>query len=161
MRITTDCVVSIAYVLTDTKGQVLDMSSAENPMRYMHGHENIIRGLEKNLEGLKIGDHREIDVQPQDAYGLRDGEPQAVPRSIFPPGTEFKVGAGMMAKSEDGKPFPLWIVKMDEEHVYVDGNHPLAGQTLHFSVDVLAIRPATQDELKDGVPHDGCDACRP
>ncbi|MFA5625388.1 MAG: peptidylprolyl isomerase [Bradymonadales bacterium] len=155
-----DFVVSIVYVLTNSSGELLDLSTHEKPMRYMHGHGNIIRGLEKALEGKAIGDHLEVDVAPEDAYGLRDGEPQAVPKSIFPEGTEFKIGAGMMAKSEDGKPFPLWIVKMDEENVYVDGNHPLAGQTLHFSVDVVAMRAATEDELKDGVPHDGCEACR-
>lgn len=160
LNIANDMVVSIAYVLSNDEGEVLDMASRETPLRYMHGHANIVRGLENALTGLAVGDHKHVDVQPEDGYGLRDGEPQPVPKSIFPEGTEFKIGAGMMAKSEDGKPFPLWIVGIDEDHIYVDGNHPLAGKVLHFDVEVVAMRMGTQDELKDGYPHDGCDACR-
>ena len=156
-----DCVVSIVFVLSDDTGEVLDFASRDEPLRYLHGHGGILRGLENALEGAALDARLHVEVAPQDAYGPREGEPQAVPKSIFPEGTEFKIGAGMMAKSEDGKPFPLWIVAIDEESVYVDGNHPLAGKTLHFDVEVVAIRKATDDELKDGRVHDGCDACRP
>lgn len=156
-----DTVPSVIFVLSNDEGEVLDLATYDNPMRYLHGHDMILRGLEHALEGKKVHDHFHIDVPPEDGYGLRDGEPQAVPKSIFPEGTQFKIGAGMTAKSEDGKPFPLWIVSIDDENVYVDGNHPLAGQTLHFDVEVIAIRKATQDELKDGRVHDGCVLCRP
>lgn len=151
---------SVVFVLSNDAGEVLDLATRENPMRYLHGHDQILRGLEKALDGARIGDHFHVDVPPEEGYGLRDGEPQAVPKSIFPPGTQFRIGAGMTAKSDDGKPFPLWIVFIDDDHVYVDANHPLAGLTLHFDVEVVAIRKATQDELKDGRVHDGCNVCR-
>ena len=155
-----DTVPSIIFVLSDDKGEVLDLATRDNPMRYLHGHGAILRGLEKALDGRKTGERFHIDVPPEDGYGIREGEPQAVPKSLFPEGTMFRVGAGMTAKSEDGRPFPLWIVSIDDENVYVDGNHPLAGQTLHFDVEVVAVRKATQDELKDGRVHDGCSVCR-
>ena len=161
----TDCikdntVPSVIFVLSNDAGEVLDLATRENPMRYLHGHHAILTGLEKGLTNKKVGDQFHLDVPPEEAYGLREGEPQAVPKSIFPEGTQFKIGAGMTAKSEDGKPFPLWIVKIDDDNVYVDGNHPLAGQTLHFDVEVIGIRNATQDELSDGRVHNGCDVCR-
>lgn len=158
--IAVDTVPSVIFVLSNDAGEVLDLATHESPMRYLHGHGAILRGLEKALDGATVGKRFHVDVPPEDGYGLREGEPQAVPKSLFPEGTQFKVGAGMMAKSEDGKPFPLWIVSIDDENVYVDGNHPLAGQTLHFDVEVVSVRKATQDELKDGRVHDGCEVCR-
>lgn len=155
-----DTVPSVIFVLSNDAGEVLDLATRDAPMRYLHGHHAILTGLEKALDKKKVGEHFHVDVPPEDGYGLREGEPQAVPKSIFPEGTQFRIGAGMTAKSEDGKPFPLWIVRVDEENVYVDGNHPLAGETLHFDVEVLSIRKATQDELKDGRVHDGCSVCR-
>lgn len=160
-KVVKDTVPSVIFVLSNDAGEVLDLATRDNPMRYLHGHGQILKGLEKGLDGLGIGERIHLDVPPEEGYGEREGEPQAVPKSIFPEGTVFKVGAGMTAKSEDGKPFPLWIVSIDDDNVYVDGNHPLAGQTLHFDVEVLAIRKATQDELNDGRVHDGCNLCRP
>ena len=159
-KIEKDVVPSIIFVLSNDAGEVLDLATRENPMRYLHGHGQILPGLEKGLEGAAVGERKHLDVPPEEGYGLREGEPQAVPKSIFPEGTVFKIGAGMTAKSEDGKPFPLWIVRIDDDNVYVDGNHPLAGQTLHFDLEVLSMRKATQDELKDGRVHDGCNLCR-
>lgn len=158
--VTADTVPSVIFVLSNDAGEVVDLATRESPLRYLHGHHAILTGLEKALENKKIGERFHVDVQPEDAYGLREGEPQAVPKSIFPPGTIFKIGAGMTAKSEDGKPFPLWIVKIEEDTIYVDANHPLAGQTLHFDAEVIAVRKATQDELKDGRVHAGCEVCR-
>lgn len=155
-----DAVVSIAFVLSDDSGEVLDLATHDAPMRYMHGHNAILRGLEQALDGRKLNERFSAVVEAQDAYGLREGEPQAVPKSIFPDGTIFKAGAGMMAKSEDGKPFPLWIVSFDDDNVYVDGNHPHAGKRLHFDIEIIAIRNATADELNDGRVHDGCELCR-
>lgn len=156
-----DCVVSFIFVMYDDSGEVLDNASIANPIRYLHGHGGILKGLEKALEGKRVHEQFHCDVTPEDGYGLREGEPQAVPKSIFPEGTQFKIGAGMMAKSDDGKPFPLWIVRIDDENVYVDGNHPLAGKELHFDIQVTAIRRGTEDELKDGRAHNGCSLCRP
>ena len=158
--ITQDTVPSVIFVLSNDAGEVIDLATREAPLRYLHGHHAILVGLEKALDGKKIGERFHVDVCPEDAYGVKEGEPQAVPKSIFPEGTQFKIGAGMTAKSEDGKPFPLWIVKIEEDTIYVDANHPLAGQTLHFDAEVIAVRRATQDEIHDGRVHDGCNVCR-
>lgn len=155
-----DTVASLIFVMSDDAGEVLDLATRDNPMRYMHGHRQILPGLEKALDGKSVGDRFNVDVAPEDAYGLREGEPQAVPKSIFPEGTVFKIGAGMTAKSEDGKPFPLWIVDIGDEDIYVDANHPLAGKTLHFDVEIIDIRKATADELNDGRVHSGCNLCK-
>lgn len=155
-----DAVASVIFVMSDDAGEVLDLATRDNPMRYMHGHHQILPGLEKALEGRHTGERFHIDVPPEDGYGLREGEPQAVPKAIFPEGTVFRIGAGMTAKSEDGKPFPLWIVKIEEDTIFVDGNHPLAGKTLHFDVEVIDIRQATEDERRDGRVHNGCNVCR-
>lgn len=155
-----DTVASLIFVMSDDAGEVLDLATRDNPMRYMHGHRQILLGLEKALDGKSVGDRFHVDVAPEDAYGLREGEPQAVPKSIFPEGTVFKIGAGMTAKSEDGKPFPLWIVDIGDEDIYVDANHPLAGKTLHFDVEIIDIRKATADELNDGRVHSGCNLCK-
>ncbi len=154
-------VVSIAFVLRNAQGDILDKTLPEAPLRYLHGRENIVRGLEARLAGLCVGDHLETVVPPEEGYGLRDGEPQAVPRAAFPAEAMLQPGVGFVARSEDGKPFPLWIVAVDDETVMVDANHPLSGQSLHFSVDVVAVRDATADELQDGRPHSGCQACMP
>ena len=159
-KVALDTVPSVIFVLSNDEGEVLDLATHDAPMRYLHGHGAILHGLEKALEGKTVGERFHVDVPPEDGYGLREGEPQAVPKSIFPEGTVFKIGAGMTAKSEDGKPFPLWIVSIDDDNVYVDGNHPLAGKVLHFDAEVVAVRKATQDELKDGRVHDGCSVCR-
>lgn len=153
-------IVSIVFVLSDESGEVLDLATQDAPMRYMHGRNAILKGLERALDGRKVGERFHAVVEAQDAYGLREGEPQAVPKSIFPEGTIFKEGAGMMAKSADGTPFPLWIVRIEEDNVFVDGNHPHAGKRLHFDIEIVAIRCATADELSDGRAHDGCELCR-
>ena len=158
--VTKDTVPSVLLVMSNDEGEVLDIATRENPMRYLHGHGAILPGLERALEGAVVGKQFHVDVPPEDAYGPREGEPQAVPKTIFPEGTEFRIGAGMTAKSEDGKPFPLWIVAIDDDNIYVDGNHPLAGKTLHFDLQVIAVRKATQDEIRDGRAHDGCNLCR-
>lgn len=155
-----DTVPSIAFVMSDDQGVVLDMAPPENPMRYLHGSGTILRGLERALDGAPVGARLSLVLSPDDAYGPREGDPQAVPKSLFPPDTPFKVGACLTAKSDDGRPFPLWIVRIDDDQIYVDGNHPLAGKNLHFDVRVIAVRRATQDELRDGRVHQGCALCR-
>lgn len=155
-----DAVVSLIFVMSDDAGEVLDLATRDNPMRYMHGHRQILPGLESALSGKHVGCRFHVDVPPEEAYGLREGEPQAVPKSIFPEGTAFKIGAGMTAKSDDGKPFPLWIVAIGDDDIFVDANHPLAGKTLRFDVEIIDIRKATDDELNDGRVHSGCHLCK-
>lgn len=153
--------VSVDFTASDADGRVIDQTPPEEPLRFLFGAGNLLSGLERQLAGAKLGQRLRIAVPPEEAYGLRDGEPQAVPRDVFPADIELVVGYKFMARSDDGHPFPLWVTALEEKTVYVDANHPLAGQTLYFDVKVVAIRPATDDELQTGYAHNGCAACRP
>lgn len=148
-------VVSMHYTLTDDSGAVLDSSAGGEPLAYLHGHGNIIPGLEKALEGAATGHKARVTVAPADAYGEHD--PKAVfeaPRAHFPPDMELKPGVRVTADSKNG-PVTLMIVAVNKENCTLDSNHPLAGKTLHFDVEVTKIRPATQEEIAHGHAHEG------
>jgi FKBP-type peptidyl-prolyl cis-trans isomerase SlyD len=145
-------VVTMRYVLTGQDGKILEESGAEG-IDYLHGAGNIVPGLEKQMNGRAVGDKLKAEVLPAEGYGERRGKPQPVPRTAFPADVELQVGMEFMAEGPDGAPMPLWIVGITSDSVEVDGNHPLAGLTLTFDVEILAIRSATQDELAHGHPH--------
>jgi FKBP-type peptidyl-prolyl cis-trans isomerase SlyD len=147
-RIDRDLVVGIEYRLT-VDGSEVDSTSDRGPLHYLHGHGNIIPGLEKALEGLGVGDDLDIEFAPGDGYGERD--PQRVveiERNRL--GFEPEVGAVVAAQLPDGRSQHLMIAAVSDETVTLDGNHPLAGQALHFEVKVASIREATADEIAAG-----------
>jgi FKBP-type peptidyl-prolyl cis-trans isomerase SlyD len=147
-------VVSLDYSLKNDAGEELDASSAEQPLLYLHGADNLIPGLEKALDGKAVGDALELSVPPEEGYGEKEEtELQSVPKSSFPEEMPLEPGFAFAVENEAGEPVPLWIVKVEGDQVFVDMNHPLAGQTLHFKVKVLAIREATDDEKSHGHPH--------
>lgn len=142
------------YTLTDDDGAVLDSSSGRSPMAYLHGHGNIVPGLEKELVGKTAGDAFKAKLAPADAYGERQGPgAQAVHRSNFPKDFELVPGRPIRAEGSDGEPITLWITEVKGAQVYVDINHPLAGKTLHFDVEVVGVRAATADEVTHGHAH--------
>ncbi len=146
-------VISIHYTLTNDQGDVLDSSVDGDPLNYLEGAQNIIPGLENALKPLSTGDKTKVSVEPTEAYGEHSPElVQEVPLEAFQ-GVE-KVEAGMQfhAQTESG---PRVIVVMDvsEDTATIDANHPLAGQTLHFDVEVMEIRDATSEELEHGHVH--------
>jgi FKBP-type peptidyl-prolyl cis-trans isomerase SlyD len=133
---------------------VVDSSKDADPLEYLHGASNIVPGLERQLAGLKVGDHLDAVVQPDEGYGDRDEDAiQRVPRAAFPDDVEIEAGMQFFAHLPEGGEQPIWVVAVDDETVTVDPNHPLAGEVLHFAVDVAAIRTATQEELDHGHPH--------
>jgi FKBP-type peptidyl-prolyl cis-trans isomerase SlyD len=147
-------VVDIAYVLRDEKGAELDRSDADDPLAYLHGAENIVPGLEKALTGHKVGDAFEVRVAPEDGYGAHDGkQPRPVPRSVFPPKMRLEPEMQFELEADDGDVMPVWVKRVDSENVWCDTNHPLAGVTLVFNVEIVGLRPATEDELEHGHPH--------
>ena len=149
-------VVTLAYVLRDEDGEQIDSSEDDGPMAYLHGAENMVPGLEKALEGKRVGDHLRVVVPPEDAYGERDEEGvQVFPRSAFP--EELEVGMQLVMEDEDGDPIPLWVAEVEGDEVTVDFNHPLAGATLDFDVEVLSVRVATEAEREHGHPHEDDD----
>ncbi|MBA2661155.1 MAG: peptidylprolyl isomerase [Bradymonadaceae bacterium] len=149
-----DKVVLIHYTLKNGDGEVLDSSLDTDPMPYLHGAGNIVPGLERQLEGKSVGDKFIAEVPPEEGYGLAEGPgPQALPRNTFPPNVDIEEGMAFMAQGPSGQPIPLWVTAIDDEQVYVDTNHPLAGETLFFDVEIVRIREANSDELNHGHPH--------
>lgn len=147
-------VVTFHYTLKNEEGEVLDTSGDGEPMAYLHGSGNIVPGLEKRMAGCSAGDHFEVTVAPEDAYGERQGQgPIAVPRSSFPEEAPVQPGMTFISEMPDGRKFPIWIVDVREDDVLVDGNHPLAGVTLVFDVNVVSLRDASDEEKEHGHPH--------
>ncbi len=152
-----DDVVSIEYTLTDSQGHVLDTSEGMEPLEYLHGHNNIIPGLEKELTGMSVGEEKHVVVPPEDAYGPRhENATQIIPHEAFPPEMEVEPGMGLqMRDTTTGQVYEVYVTEIRPEGVVVDFNHPLAGETLHFDVKVVDIRPATPDEIAHGHVHSG------
>lgn len=149
MEITDGRVATIHYTLTSDDGDVIDKSATDAPLSYLHGAGNIVPGLEKALSGKQVGDNLKADVPPEQGYGPRhDGMIQQVPRSAFPD-VEVKQGMQFEARTERGQ-LLVTVTDMDKENVTVDGNHPLAGKTLHFAVEVADVREASEQEANNG-----------
>lgn len=153
MKIEKNVVVSIAYQVKMEDGVVVDQSTVEAPLEYLHGHNNLITGLERELEGKVIGDKFSATIAPEDAYGEHsDALVQRVPADVFQGVDELEVGMRFLADTDQG-PIPVEITEVDGDEVVVDGNHMLAGQTLTFDVEVIALREATAEELEHGHIH--------
>ena len=148
-----DAVVSLSYTLTNADGQQLDKSSPDKPFAYLHGSKQIVPGLENALEGMIIGDKKEITVSPAEGYGeFVPGLKMDIERSNFPKDVDIQTGMQFSADvNEDNRIFT--VTGLENDKVQVDGNHPLAGQTLHFDVEVVEIRDATKEELEHGHSH--------
>lgn len=150
MEIAAARVASIHYTLTDDSGRVIDQSPESQPLRYFHGAGNIIPGLEKALAGKRAGDALQVDVRPEEAYGLHnEAMVQVLPREAFQGVETVEPGMQFEAAGERG-PLLVTVVAVDGDQVRIDGNHPLAGQTLHFDVKVVDVREATEDERQSG-----------
>ncbi|HVY22501.1 MAG TPA: peptidylprolyl isomerase [Steroidobacteraceae bacterium] len=153
MQIEKNAVVQIHYTLKNDAGQVLDSSEGSDPLAYLQGHGNLIAGLEKALEGKKVGDSLTVSIPPEEGYGVRDENlVQDVPRSAFEGIPNVEVGMQFHADSNHG-PRTVTVTKVAGDTITVDGNHPLADQTLHFAVDIVEVRAATNEELAHGHVH--------
>ncbi len=129
-----------------------DVDSGE--LDYLHGYDNIVAGLEDALEGKAIADKITVAVPPEKGYGIVNEEGiQIVPRSSFPDDGPLNIGDQFMAENPDGEQMPFTITKITDEEVTVDFNHALAGKTLNFEVEILAIRDADETELEHGHIH--------
>lgn len=146
--VTTDMVVAVAYTLQDEAGTVVDARSAEEPMTFVQGHAQVLPGLESGLDGAVAGERRTLRLGPEEAFGERDEEALLeVDRHDFPGGEGASVGDEVVATGEDGVELSFVVVDVSDETILIDRNHPLAGQTVTFEVEVLSVRPATDAEL--------------
>ena len=156
MTIQNDSAVSIDYTLKDDTGEVLDTSEGASPLWYLHGHQNIVPGLEEALTGKAEGDSVSVTVPPDRGYGERDEERVfQVNRSRMPEDLELEEGIMLRMQGPDGASIPLVVTKVEEDTVTVDANHALAGKTLHFEISIRTVRDATKEELEHGHVHEG------
>ena len=146
-------VVIMHYTLKNDQGEVLDSSDGGEALPYMHGASNIVPGLEKELTGKAVGDALDVEVVPEEGYGIRNPSlVQEVPKEAFPPEADVSPGAQFLMQGEQGQPIPIWITGVTDETVTIDANHPLAGQTLHFSVKIEGVRAPSEQEQAQGHP---------
>jgi len=154
MNVEDKLVVSIHYKLTDGSGNEIDSSSGGEPLAYLHGADNIVPGLERELAGKSIGDRVQVTVAPEDGYGpVQEELVQTLEREVFQGVDEIEAGMQFEAKSPDGHSQVVTVKAVSDDGVTVDANHPLAGVTLNFDVTVESIREATEEELTHGHAH--------
>ena len=146
-------VVSMEYSLR-VDGKVVDSSEGGEPLEYLHGAANIIPGLERELEGMSIGESKNVIVPAADGYGEMDEDAFVdVPRKEFPDDMPLNPGVEMELTTPDGQPMYARVDSVEEEIVHLNMNHPLAGKELHFEVKVTALRDATDEEMDHGHAH--------
>jgi FKBP-type peptidyl-prolyl cis-trans isomerase SlyD len=152
MPVSAQHVVSIEYTLSDDEGQTVDTSDGREPLSYLHGAGNIVPGLEKALEGQEIGATVEVSVTPEEGYGhFEAGLVRNVPLRKLPEG-RAKAGQRLRLDTTAG-PRIFTVVSVKGDYAKLDGNHPLAGKTLHFKVKVVGVRQPTAEELEHGHVH--------
>lgn len=154
-QVADDLVVTIDYKLT-VDGEVVDSSEEEGPLDYLHGYDNIIPGLEKELAGMRVGESKKVSVAPEDGYGMID--PEAVielSREEFPEDVPLEIGIELEITDHDGDMMFATIIEVGDDSVKLDTNHPLAGKTLQFDVTVKSLRKATPEEIEHGHAHYG------
>jgi FKBP-type peptidyl-prolyl cis-trans isomerase SlyD len=153
MNISEHSVVSFHYTLKNAQGEQLESSREGDAMTYLHGAGNIIKGLEKAMEGKAAGDTFEVTVQPAEAYGEhRPANIQRVPTKHFRNPKLLKPGQVLGLQTKQG-PVQVTVVKVGRFNVDVDANHPLAGQELTFDVEITEVREATDEEKAHGHVH--------
>ena len=153
MQIAERTVASFHYTLTDDAGKVIDSSAGNEPLTYLHGVGGIVPGLEKAMAGRSAGDRFDVVVTPEEGYG----EPnemlvQTVPREAFQGVDDIEEGMQFQAQTPQGA-ISVAVTKVEDGLVTVDGNHPLAGQTLHFAIEVVDVRDASVEEVVHGHVH--------
>jgi FKBP-type peptidyl-prolyl cis-trans isomerase SlyD len=147
-------VVDLSYALTNVKGELLDRADRDEPFTYLHGASQIVPGLESALNGLKTGDKKKVVVSAADGYGEIDNDLHlTVKRTQFPADVKIEPGMQFETRGPDGTGTIFTIQGVTGEQVTIDGNHPLAGEELHFDVEVLEIRDATAEEKEHGHAH--------
>ena len=159
MKISKNTIASIEYTLRDDEGEIIDSSEGNSPLEVLVGQGQLIPGLEKALMGLEAGKELKISVNPEEAYGdYNPGLEVVVPMSQIKTDDEIEEGVHFQVDTPDGT-LIYEVQKIEGDQVTMNGNHPLAGQVLHFDVKVVSVRAATEEELKHGHAHSegGCE----
>ncbi|WP_372738994.1 peptidylprolyl isomerase [Neptunomonas sp.] len=153
MQIGKNSVVQFSYTLKDESGEIVEATDEGSPVAYLHGHNNMIPGLEKVLEGKSVGDKVSETLQPADAYGERvEDSIQRVPVKHLQGEKKWKPGMSATVQTDQGNR-QVTIVKMGKFMATVDTNHPLAGKVVTFDIEIKDIREATAEEIQHGHAH--------
>ena len=153
MQVSAQKVVHIHYTLTSEEGEVIDSSEGHGPLAYIHGHGNIIPGLENALLGKMAGDKIKVTIPPEEAYGPRDENLiQTVPIDAFHGVDEILPGMQFHTETPNGVEL-VTVIDVQDGYVSLDGNHPMSGLTLNFDIEVTDVRDATEEELDHGHVH--------
>lgn len=157
MHISADSVVSFHYRLSETGGELLESSYEADPTLYLHGHNNLLPALEDALAGKQLGDKLSLDLSPEQAYGLRnEGATQRIPikhlHNYAAIKNKLKPGMRVAVNTQNG-PWDALVLKVGKFNVDIDSNHPLAGKSLTFEIEIVEVRAATADELAHGHAH--------
>ena len=153
MNIEKDRVVTFHYELSDDQGTLIESSAGHDPLSYLHGSASIIPGLAGALDGKSAGDQFQVTIQPEEAYGHVQPELfHIVPRESFAGAEDLSAGMLFQAEGPQGKQV-VRVVKVEEEQVHIDANHPLAGKVLVFDVTIESVREASAEEIAHGHAH--------
>jgi len=153
MIVEKDKAVSFHYTLKNAEGEEMETSRDKQPMSYLHGANNIIAGLEKAMEGHAVKDEFSVTVEPEEAYGVRNEKNvQRIPMKRLKGIGKVSVGQILNLQTNNG-PVQVTVLKVGRFNVDVDGNHPLAGHSLTFDVEITDIRDASEEELEHGHVH--------
>ncbi|WP_286236955.1 FKBP-type peptidyl-prolyl cis-trans isomerase [Neptuniibacter halophilus] len=151
MKVSENKVVLFHYALVNAEGEALDGSRAGEPLPYLHGHKNIVPGLEEAIDGREAGERFQVTLPPEKGYGLRDEDKvQLIDRASFAEFSELEEGMVCQMEDDNGELQLVAVTKIDPEEVTVDANHPFAGMTLNFDVEIMEVREATAEELAAG-----------
>ncbi len=154
-KISNDVVVTMDYTL-EVNGKVID----SGPIQFLHGHGNIISGLETEVNGMSIGDEKSVSVKAEDAYGIYDPDLEIeIPLANFPEDFEIKLGHPMRIQDDAGRMFTGVAIAISDEVVTLNLNHPLAGKDLLFNVKIIELRPGTPLEIENGSLTQACGGC--
>jgi FKBP-type peptidyl-prolyl cis-trans isomerase SlyD len=153
MPITANMVVQFNYTLKEADGTELESSAAGHPMTYLHGHDSLLPGLEKALEDKNAGDKFSATLTPDMAFGeLKEDSEQRIPISQLRGSKKWEPGMQAVIQTPHGHQ-QVTILKVGHTMATVDTNHPMAGKTLIFDIEIIDVRAASAEELTHGHAH--------
>lgn len=151
LEVSDGMVVSLEYTLRLDDDEVIDSSQGQPPLEFVQGQRQIVPGLEQALYGMEVGDEKDVVVEPDEGYGERNPEAnQVVPRDAFQAGVELEPGMPIRVSDGSGRAATAFVADVNPDSVKLDFNHPLAGETLHFHVEIADLREASSAELGGG-----------
>ncbi len=154
MAIKPDQVVTVHFTLKDENGTTLEVADKNQPYSFLSGRDQILPKLEEKISTMLINSKGTVELLPEDAYGeFEENAIQKASRSDFPEDIELQEGMNFMADMGDGKQLPFFIKEIDNDEITIDFNHPLAGKSLTFDLELVDVRDASSEELAHGHVH--------